>query len=384
MKKTRLTLLLIFSLVFCNCSKDNIELPVITPANLLRNEISLFDIAENIVYIPLDQGIILSSILDVKKSNMGFYIKTSEGLFHYDNQGRYKFQIGRKGKGPEEYTFVKDFEIVQQKQQIFILCDTKVKIFNFNGDYLRSFDTPNKNRYNELEIIQNMIVFPEGIGLSKLENEWYLCDLEGKVMMQKNNSLKYQERRVSYKANLVFEDGNRMFYWNQLNDTIFHVGKQAVPYYLFGIDKFRLSSFDLSSSDNFRKKESWQLISVLASERYLFLEYLLLKEMKRVITVYDKNNKKHYELNRTDLSNTSNQLNAYDNGPAFVPRSKVVYNDQDYLVSWINAIELKSLIESELFNKSIPRHQEMKSAIKELGMALSENDNPVLVLVTFK
>lgn len=61
----------------------------------------------------------------------------SARLFTFDTQGKYKFDIGKRGAGPNEYVQVNDFSIDKEKNIIYMLCDKK-KIFSYSlsGQYL--------------------------------------------------------------------------------------------------------------------------------------------------------------------------------------------------------------------------------------------------------
>jgi hypothetical protein len=54
------------------------------------------------------------------------------------------------------------------------------------------------------------------------------------------------------------------------------------------------------------------------------------------------------------------------------------------MVMWIKASELKDHIESNDFKNNVPKYPEKKKQLEELTSKLTEFDNPILILVTFK
>ena len=77
-------------------------------------------------------------------------------------------------------------------------------------------------------------------------------------------------------------------------------------------------------------------------------------------------------------------VNDLDNGPNFKIQNVVTIDDAEYLISWINAFELKTHINSEAYKNSTPLHPEKKKEMEQLANRMDENNNPVLVLVKLK
>ena len=373
-----------FLLAACSDNSHSAKsLPIITPASL-AGYISLSDIAVEVSYLKLENSLLLSDIYDVKKALPGYYISTRDGLFHFDNQGKYQFQIGKKGKGPEEYQYVEDFVIDEKSQQIYILNREVVKVYDYSGSFIRSFETPDKESFYEMEIQGKKLIFPKGFGLMPLEKDWRITDLDGNTVAMKSYHITTGEISVEFRSNLCFEAENKIFYWNQLNDTIFQVGTPPEAAYFFANDNFRVTENDLASEENLRKKLMWQLISVLGTNRYLFFDYVLMKEMKKNHTVYDKKEMQHYMLIQENFNEESYSANSFDNGPVFIPKSKIFNNNEELMIDWINAFTIKNHVASEAFKNSTPKHPEKKKELEQLANRLNENDNPVLMLVKLK
>jgi len=58
--------------------------------------------------------------------------------------------------------------------------------------------------------------------------------------------------------------------------------------------------------------------------------------------------------------------------------------DKEYLIGEVNPFQLKAYVASEKFKNSTPKYPEKKKALEQLANSLTENDNPVLMLVKLK
>lgn len=281
--------------------------------------------------------------------------------------------------------FVEDFAIDEKSRQIYILDRNSVKVYDISGRLLKTFDTPEKEKFFELEVHDDRLIFPKGIGfMPPLEKEWIITDLQGNIVAHKINNVKYGEIRVEYKANLCFESEENMFYWNQLNDTIFRIDVKPEAAFLFENDKFRLNETDFAAEENFRNKDSWQLLSILGTDRYLFFNYLLMKDSKMIHTVYDKKGMKFYGYSEEKLGEELTSINPIDNGPVFIPKSRFFNRNEELIIGWIDAYKVKTHVASEAFENSTPDYPGKKKGLEQLASSLNENDNPVLVIVKVK
>jgi len=374
-------ILLIFS-----CKHTNTETGEITPKQLILTDFTVDKIATNIKYISLDKSVLLSNVSDVKKSENGFLVKTNTGLFLFNNDGTFVNRIGKKGKGPGEYTSVDDFVVDDVAKHVYVLNRKQVKVYNFLGEYIRSFFTPEKQTFAELEINNNNLYFPKGFGLTALNYEWFETDFSGNIIRKKANYLKnINDLRINYKTNLSFNINGNLYYWNQFNDTIFQIDSSPPSAaFIFKKDNYRITPDDLSTAENFRNKASWQLISIFGSKRYLFLEYVLIKEGVTVFTTFDVQTGNHYLLHKKMFGEELLKLNSFDTGPALTVKSIFEEDNSVWCINWIYPFHLKTLITSKNFKTSMAKYPKKKKELEQLANNLDENDNPVLMLVKLK
>ncbi len=136
--------------------------------------------------------------------------------------------------------------------------------------------------------------------------------------------------------------------------------------------------------------------TVLESTDYLFIECIF---NKNAIEITGKKynagilgciNKKNKTLVFTMPQNIEKKqpyyseiglINDIDGGLNVYPQ-QIINNST--IVQWINVIDLKKHVASESFKNTTPKYPEKKKQLIKLANSLTENDNPVLMLVKLK
>ncbi len=157
MKKEIITLTIILfitaGLVGCKQSDTTDFITVDVTKNYPKKELVLQDFMD-VEYIPLEtnnefvtNGVVMAIgnkfILVKNRSRDG-------DIFVFDRKtGKALRKINRKGKGPEEYTYITDIVLEEEKNEIFINSMTTKKIFVYDlfGNFKRSFNHTEGARY---------------------------------------------------------------------------------------------------------------------------------------------------------------------------------------------------------------------------------------------
>lgn len=140
----RIWLLTILLILICSCGrKDN---RVIENTNSIRvidllsepvSEISnLSDMASDVEYIPLQttRNSLIESIGKIIKCENKIYIKNELEIMCFDKEGRFSHKLDKGGRGPEEYTYLFDFDISSDNKTLLILSNGKILEFNNTGN----------------------------------------------------------------------------------------------------------------------------------------------------------------------------------------------------------------------------------------------------------
>jgi transposase-like protein len=129
---------------------------------------------------------------------------------------------------------------------------------------------------------------------------------------------------------------------------------------------------------------------VLINETFQTPDYLLLnvnlgnRGSSKTLGIFNKKSKEFFFCQSTNSENPLSKggfINDIDAGPMFFPVKMI----NDYTMAMIiEAKQLKDYLKSSDFKNNNPKFPDKKKQLEELGNKLTEFDNPILVLVTFK
>ena len=386
-----LTVLAIVFFITFSCSKQSTsELKIINVLESAEREISISEIADDIAYIPLSDDSLLSYIMKVVYSDGEYFVEDNKSTFlRFDEDGNFVNKIGNKGNGPGEYNYVSDFVIHPDTREIFIIGGKKdhIMVYSPNGQFIRSFELAKQN--------------PMAIGISNMNVLVYyfsgaehdtiniqLMDVNGTVLNNCPNKYEFERGRailMHYGECLMYKFAQKLHFKEIFSDTIFYLDGQEI------IPETILNSGDKRYTPEIRSKiinelssnpggSSESMRSVLTQnnlfETQNFLFYTYHHDGEGRFLVYNKLTGEQNEIN-----SEQGIVNDLDGGPNIQLKKNI--ND-NILISWIDAFELKMHVESAEFNNSTPIYPEKKKELERLANSLNENDNPVLMLVKLK
>ena len=102
-------------------------------------KIDITDIVDSISYVPLSSdGCLLSSIQKIKYDSGLFFVKDSRGLYVFNEHGTFVNEIGKKGPGPKEYTYINAFFLDKEKKNVCIINhpDGRFLTYSYSGDFI--------------------------------------------------------------------------------------------------------------------------------------------------------------------------------------------------------------------------------------------------------
>ncbi len=176
------------------------------------------------------------------KDNIYTYDKKHEKLFVFNSQGKYLYNIGKKGEGPGEYNYISNFYIF--KKYIIIADHEKLHYFLNNGKYIKTIKVP--KLYNKLPaffISKNEFLYiPNGT------NNINLYD----IPINKVKTIYGDKKNKGYKKiiesgnnvtiTLVSEDKPKLIMGRQTDANIIFLGKN---------DIYKINSLDFNGNENF-------------------------------------------------------------------------------------------------------------------------------------
>lgn len=299
-------------------------------------------------------------------------VSTIVQVYLFDRSGKFIRKIGSYGRGPGEYSLVSSLNVDQYNDMIRINEMRRLLTFDFNGNFLGSFDYPFPSG-NSLILDENRIMFHEINNIFPSEDQrysWHIFDFEGnEIASFENNSpgntwMNADTPLYMYEGTGHFKEFG--------TDTLFYFDEDVVmPYALFNAGKYRLepeAQINLDNRDEFRDK-IW-IYNARENSDHIFLD------LGFGLSASDKGifNKSTGEF--TILTDRA-FMNDIDGGVNFWP--KVIIND-NILVDYIDAFNLRQHLDSI---KDTPGkvNNGYYEKLMELQERIDENSNPIVMIV---
>ena len=118
------------------------EIRTINCSKITDDTFKLSDIASSFSIIPLEtnDSCLIGEISKLEFFNENIFVLDkiySARLFVFSKNGKFLYDIGKRGTAPDEYIQINDFSISRKKNLIYVLCDKK-KVFSYSlsGQYM--------------------------------------------------------------------------------------------------------------------------------------------------------------------------------------------------------------------------------------------------------
>ena len=418
MKTTLLILLIIF---FCSCSnkktdnsgsKDSvIRIDLFSEPKSTVTKLSEF--ATNVEYIPLqtnENSLLWEFVIKIVHTDNRIFIQNGGlggEIMCFDMAGKYLFKLDNRGRGPEEYTNIMDFDVSSDNKILTILSTMNRKLVTY-GITDTGFVFQRSLTLND-PVPWKIGLVPETDFAFLVVNPWnrtaptlsLLINTNGDTIYFKPNSYgKRQDRESRAMASgttLVYKVDNRVCFREFYSDTIFCVDvkdnsfKPRIILDTHGT----LPTPEMVGHPEIGGDKTTMIDGIYETPRYTFINYRDGPEDYNCI-LFDKTTKTKHNLEigtfnvTTDFSSyNEGRLKLKDDlsgGPDFIQNFQdlSIINSGGKLFSLVDAIALKKYIASEDFKKAKPSDAKKKKALETLANSLKDTDNPVLMMVTLK
>lgn len=322
----------------------------------------------------------LQRITGIRFGNNYILIQDYTTLLKFDNNGHFKTQIGKPGRGPHEFTVLHDFDIDDKNGRIYLVSGWQRKffVFNENGKFIRTFPCP-LNTTN-FRITGDGILCYSINSFANITSSYNLLDTAGHILKNYSNKYPFKAPKGRYlvfiNENIFYKYNNRLYKKEISSDTIYSFEKQSFNPHAVIYQGKRLITPEVRSNLSPDKiaENYFQQFNLFEFGDYIYYEFLMNGNLFGMIgsriqnLIFVINPKKGI-------------INDLNGGPNIWPKT---IKDNNTLVAWIDALQLKNHVASEVFRKSKPLYPEKKQELERLANSLKETDNPVLVLVSLK
>lgn len=379
----------LFFLSLLSCSEyqqDNVMIQVIdvtTPDKVNFNE--LFSDCKVIPLETTDSSLIGLTIDKVEYYKGRFYVlnqlQSHKNVICFDSTGRFLFHIDRIGRAPDEYTFLSDFFIDLNKEQLVFVSEAGRYVFlDMNGKYL--YDKKTKDFYLPCQVVfndSNYLVYND---IEEHDKNCDLLVLDTSTMDISRNLENYGEITYNTGGRALSSYRNRILYYH-FNDTIYDISMlgERKPVFYINCGNAHIDSKELIN----RKKKNLTgdelvkfIYSQLSNGQLKFISSILENDRWVIINGKESNKKQAFKsfFVLFDKKNNKSYLSSNIDFGFFDPLNtdmQIIACSDEVIYCLINK-ELSSN-EKEAINKSNDLLPQDKMALKQR----EESDNPFLL-----
>ncbi len=377
-----------------------------------NNEIPLLsDFADDISYIKLKTppNVFVQIIHDVQISEENIFILENQRVMVFDREGNYIRTIGKVGRGPNEYVYLRSFCVVENdegKDELIFYTGPEGDVYryNVNGDVIAKLFTYRLADYMFLigdKLLLSGLWTPS-LNLPDNITQFASMDFNGQIIDSKPlpiYSVKNWERQnlsspANYRSN-IFD--NVLLLYGYLEDTVFHVNGSGKiePRYILDFGDYGIPietrylgrkpeglinasiiflSAPVETGNNVWFKFAFQKQGfLLRYDKTSQIAFTFLYEGEKEIDANFGNNIKEFGI-----------VNDIDGGPDFYPEWSVYDDSAQICISAKQVFDLKKELTPEYFQNREVKFPAKKDSLVKLVNSLEETDDYVLMLVKLK
>lgn len=345
--------------------------------------VPLSSIGKEIKYIPLESNpaCLIQRINQISLSDSFIFVSDGTKLIQFTNKGNFIREIGSRGRGPGEFTYIWDFCIDNKEHLIYTLNGGSkgVLVFDFRGEYIESLTLPTqqtqvimKDTNSLMFHVPNMIIRSDDTVYS-----WFLTDKEGTVLSRHINHLK----RINFPgftvplAPALYMFNNNAHFMEFGIDTLYYFNKnKKEPYAIFNLGNLKMDPDPLLTSELAEElfSQKFWIYSVIEDTRNLYININWGIPISPVSCIFNK------QTAEVTFPKNGQFVNDLDYGIDFWP--KKIFNDS-ILIDYIDAFQLLSKINNKRSIDFSSEGKKLNIQLVNLSKTLSETSNPILMII---
>lgn len=354
----------------------NAEAPItidLVEAYKNKESIKLSTIASEITYLRLEskKEAILGGGPRIFVSDSFVVISGFKKIDLFDRaSGNYIREIGKIGRGPNEYNSTRHVASFNQKEQfIYARKWEELIAYDLKGKMVKKIKRPEV--YKNMCLLEDNLyaAFTPNTGGNETRRVVIYDAIEEKTIKIFPNYQFYKPTSyaVSGYEGWFYHYKNKLFFKEYCNDTLFRVTKeQLLPKFVFNSGEYKVP---------YRNRENTKYFMTrlfMENSRYLFFNFSYNKHSH--CSIFDKKTGNCF-ISDIDGEKNSGYINDIDNFISFNPQSINVNNE---LIAFVQAYKLKRWFDEnpEKAAKLPPHLQKLKS--------IKETDNPVVMILKLK
>jgi hypothetical protein len=312
-----------------------------------------------------------------------YIVVIGNDILKFKDNGLFEKKIGTVGRGPNEYLVAHDVQLDKKTQEIYLLARWQKKFFVYseNGNLLRTF--PITFSPSEFQFIDDKILCYSENHMGNIEKSYNLIDTNGIILKSFANKYPFDNRDayVIQGENLFYHFNNQVFKKEVYSDTVFLYKNGAFrPNLVINVGEKLITPNARSQFDGLYLACNYiSPLNLFEFGDYVYYEFVSKFDFSNTLSFGFIGSKKSGF--QTLINPEKGLINDLDGGPNILPRTT---KDDNTIIGWVDALQLKTHVASEAFKNSLPKYPEKKKALENLANSLKETDNPVLILIKLK
>jgi hypothetical protein len=367
-------------------TNNNIGTVFLDTKNRIQQGIDVTSLADSVRYIKLEttDESLIGNIKQVIFYDGLFFIKDnkSASIFVFDQTGKYKSKISKKGRGPGEYVGITRMMIDRKNRQIILydIHTRKMSYYTFDGKFIKQVF-----HINEKGIARDVIQLPDGGFLCynpyndgtnyKLDAKYWgvwKVDSLGKYCKhvwttESKYPVYYRDAKYFYEL----PDNKTGLWCADINDILYFSNDTVISRLSMKMDKPTISDFPGKTRDDILQTITMRL-NVFETDNFILGEWL---DEPAEYTEMNMSYFNSFYLKKEKKSVVADITYPRDSG--FLPVSPVYFNCPDQMLGILQITDIEPLEQSGYYSD------------KDINLLKSffsnpEDDNPVLEILYLK
>lgn len=399
--KTFTSITLILFLLSCTGKQNEVnEPPSIAVVSAFKNmkDTYLSMLVDSVVYVRLETSekslINIQPMIELTEDFLivrNWVRGEAPLLLVFDRKtGKFLREIGRRGRGPNEYSFVPKSYFNQTQKIIYTLeSNDHILTYNLNGDIKDNFKIP-EQFHTDIEGLPGTLVsasfetyLDSNTFVSYVQN--YTGNEKKKIVLFSKDAIikifpnylsweRTPSRNINAVSPIFYHFDNRLFFKEPFNDTLFEVKHNKLkPRFVFSFGKYGIPYALQDEYIRSGKFINAMSVNYFTENKYYFF-FTIFKDKKSYLSYYDKSKKSLNVCKESDTYPSS----IIDDINGFLPITKFYINERNELISYFDALSTRKWIDA---NPDKARSLTIKYPwLKDFD----ESGNPVILIAKCK
>jgi hypothetical protein len=324
----------------------------------------------------------------LKATDEKYYINTVLELLCFDKTGKFLYKLDKQGRGPEEYTYLSDYDIIPDKNLVMVLTIGKLFFYNETDSgfrYLRKLDLKIHPNYCDFIPGQDNILLSFNASTGEKKYQCVVISQDGDTVFKRPNYFRFTRNSIVQMGfssdNIINKTNNILRIKGLLSDTMFTITKdyEFIPYMIMntggkGMTPDFLANIPAPVVDGGSPAAKFlQISTILETERYML--HRIYYQKTGFWGVYDKTSgETHYfEAEKLLKDDISGGINI---------EPKFCYDG--ILYSWTDALTFKKYMSDNTSQNQGLKNPQRAAELQKMAESIKEDDNHILIVITPK